>query len=130
MVPSKLTSSKLSEPWITNYIKQLIHRKQCQCEYHLALNNYISTLNSNAIIKKLWSYIKSWKQDCIGVVPLNYQGTTITDAIAKINVLVTTFHLFLNQARAGRPRAPGFLKLLWSACRYACVCPCVRPRGH
>ena len=25
------------------------------------------------------------------------------------------------------PSAPGFLKLLWSACQYACVCTCVRP---
>ena len=32
------------------------------------------------------------------------------------------YKLFLNQVRTS---APGFLKLLWSACRYACVCVCV-----
>ena len=104
MVSTKLTSSKLSEPWITNYIKHLTRRKQrscnharltnlcenwskyydlkrqCQRECHSAFNNYISTLvdpNSNAITKKLWSYIESRKQDCTGVGPLNHQGTTI-----------------------------------------------------
>ena len=29
--------------------------------------------------------------------------------------------LYLNQARARRPRAPGFLKLLWFARRCVCV---------
>ena len=28
-------------------------------------------------------------------------------------------------ARGRRPRAPGFLKLLWFARRYVCVCMCV-----
>ena len=40
----------------------------------------------------------------------------------------------LNQVCGRKPRAPGFLKLFWSACRYACVCVsvclCVCPRGH
>ena len=39
-------------------------------------------------------------------------------------------NIFKPGARGLRPRAPGFLKLLWSTCRYACVCVCVRPRGH
>ena len=124
MVSTKLTSSKLSEPWITNYIKQLTRRKQCsynhahltnlsedwskyydlikqcQCECHLALNNYISTLvdsSSNAITKKLWPYIKSRKQDHTGVGPLNHHDTTITDPIAKAKLMFwqTTFHLSL-----------------------------------
>ena len=44
--------------------------------------------------------------------------------------------IFKPGARGLWPRAPGFLKLFWSACRYACVCVCVcvclcvRPRGH
>ena len=116
MIPTKLTSSKLSEPWITNYIKRLTRRKQCsynhalnlsedwskyydlkrQCQHEcrLDLNNYISTLvdpNSNAITKKLWSCIKSQKQDHTGVGPLNYQRTTITDPITKANVLADYF---------------------------------------
>ena len=33
--------------------------------------------------------------------------------------------VFKPGARGRRPRAPGFLKLFWSACRYACVCVCV-----
>ena len=36
--------------------------------------------------------------------------------------------------RSRKPRAPGFLKLLWFVCWYVCVCVCVylcvRPLGH
>ena len=35
--------------------------------------------------------------------------------------------IFLNQARAGLRRAPGFLKLFLCGCLYACVCLCVCP---
>ena len=59
-----------------------------------ALNNYMSTLVdpiSNAIIKKLWSYIKSQKQDDTGDVRSSQPPRTITDPIAKINVLVDHF---------------------------------------
>ena len=27
------------------------------------------------------------------------------------------------------PRMPGFLKLLWFACQYVCVCVCLPPRA-
>ena len=36
--------------------------------------------------------------------------------------------LFKPGARSRRPRAPGFLKLLWFARRYVCVCVCPPPR--
>ena len=34
-------------------------------------------------------------------------------------------YFFKPRMHGRRPRAPGFLKLLWSTCRYACVCVCV-----
>ena len=49
---------------------------------------------------------------------------------------VTMHTIFKPGARGRRPRAPGFLKLLWFArqhvcvCVCLCVCLCVRPRGH
>ena len=33
--------------------------------------------------------------------------------------------LFRPGTRSQRPRMPGFLKLLWSTCQYACVCLCL-----
>ena len=57
------------------------------------------------------------------------QGTD-TCADMCFTRLVDYQHLFLNQARTAK--APGFLKLFWSARRYVCVhlCLCVRPQGH
>ena len=37
------------------------------------------------------------------------------------------FKVFKPGARGQRPCAPGLLKLLWSACRYGCVCVSVCP---
>ena len=37
----------------------------------------------------------------------------------------TTHILFKPGARGQRPRAPGFLKLLWFAHQYSCVCVCL-----
>ena len=47
--------------------------------------------NSNAITKRLWSYIKSRKQDHTGIGPLNYQGSTFTDPVAKADILADYF---------------------------------------
>ena len=55
-----------------------------------------------------------------------------------VPVLSIPCTVFKPGARVLRPRAPGFLKLLWFARRYVCVCVCmcvclclcVRPRGH
>ena len=45
------------------------------------------------------------------------------------NIVIVTYSYVIIKpgARGLRPRAPGFLKLLWSAYRYACVCVCVCP---
>ena len=47
---------------------------------------------------------------------------TIDNPLADLLIRQT----FLNQARAAAaPRTPGFLKLLWLARRYVCVCVCL-----
>ena len=39
------------------------------------------------LLRKLWSYIKSKRQDNIGGVgPLNFQGETHTDPLTKANI--------------------------------------------
>ena len=57
-------------------------------------NNYISSLidpDSNKVTKRLWSFIKSRKQDNTGIGPLIHQGTTFTDSKDKDNVLADYF---------------------------------------
>ena len=146
MVPTKLTSSRLSQPWITNHIKWLTHRKQCaynhtrttnlskdctkyydikrQCqqECRLAFNNYVYTLvdpNTKKITKRLWSYIKNRKQDHVGVGPLNYQGITLTDAAAKANVLADYFSsVFTCEDTSYTPQMNGIPCLIFYLYRY------------
>ena len=47
--------------------------------------------NTNKVTKRLWSYIKSRKQDSTGIGPLTYQGSTYTDSKDKANVLADYF---------------------------------------
>ena len=42
--------------------------------------------------------------------------------VAVLGWTATNLLFFKPGAHGRRPRAPGFLKLLWFACRYACVC--------
>ena len=118
MIPTKLTSSRLTQPWISSSVKWLSRKKQrayncacttalpsdwskyydlkkqCQRECRQAFNNYISSLvdpNNNQVTKRLWSYIKSKKQDHTGIGPLMYQETTITDPVGKANTLADYF---------------------------------------
>ena len=46
--------------------------------------------------KRLWSYIKSRKQDSTGIGPLTYQGSTYTDSKIKVMSLLIIFHLCLH----------------------------------
>ena len=118
MVPTKTTSTQSSQPWITRNVKRLSRKKQCaynrarmtdsppdwskyrdlkrqcQAECQQAFNNYISSmidLSTNKVTKRLWSYIKSRKQDSTGIGPLTYQGSTYTDSKDKANVLADYF---------------------------------------
>ena len=98
-VPTKVTSSKCKQPWISNHIKTLTRRKQqaynkahhsnspadwtkyydlkreCQRECRTAFNKYVSNLvdpNKNTVTKRLWSFIKSKRQDNVGISTLKY----------------------------------------------------------
>ena len=89
IVPIKLTSSRLTQPWISSNVKRLSQKKQrayncahttalssdwskyydikmqCRRECRQAFNDYISSLvdpNNNQVTKRLWSYIKNKKQ--------------------------------------------------------------------
>ena len=117
-VPTKVTSSKCKNPWINNYIKRLTRRKQraynqarhsnlstdwskyydikrqCQRECRTAFNRYVSNLvnpDNNSVTKHLWSFIKSKRQDHIGISTLKHQGETFVDATDKANVFADYF---------------------------------------
>ena len=116
LIPSKWSSNKRKQPWITSHIKQITHKKQraynrarltnyakdwsayldlkrlSQRECRTAFNKYVSNfIDDNNITKKLWSFIKNRKQDRIGIGPLEYQGSTITDSLSKANALANYF---------------------------------------
>ena len=68
-------------------------------------------------------------------VLLEYIDRVVPIMPALCSMLLVTYYAFnyagiigWGLARGRRPRAPGFLKLFWSACQYACVCVCPPPR--
>jgi len=136
LVPTKLSSSNIKQPWINNYIKRLSRRKQrayncarrnnqpqhwtkyyslkkeCQRECRSAYNKYVSNMvdpNKNTVTKKLWSYIKSKRQDNIGGVgPIKYQGETHTDPLSKANIFANYFSsVFTNEDTSNIPTMDG-----------------------
>ena len=52
------------------------------------MNKYVSNFidGNNNVIKKLWSFVKTRKQDHVGIGPLEYQGLAVTDLLSKANV--------------------------------------------
>jgi len=87
-------------------------KRQCQRKCHQAFNNYIYSFvdpNNNQVIKRLWSYIKSKKQDHTGIGSLIYQDTTITDPVEKANVLAECFSSVFtcDNASSSLPRMNG-----------------------
>ena len=59
------------------------------CVPHTYASNFID--DNNNVTKKLWSFVKTRKQDYIGIGPLKYQDSTITDSLSKANVLTDYF---------------------------------------
>ncbi|CAG2245813.1 unnamed protein product [Mytilus edulis] len=83
--------AKRTKSW-TNYRH---FQKTCKREIRKAENNYIN----NAIIegmnknntKPFWKYVKSRKQDNIGVAPLKKHGQLINDSKEKAQILLEQF---------------------------------------
>ena len=118
IIPSKFSSTRFHQPWITTNIKHLSKCKQrvfnkarasgspsdwsqykslkkiTQQACREAHRSYILLLidpiaKSNN--KNLWSYIKSKQIDHTGVPPLFHNGRTITDSKEKANTLINHF---------------------------------------
>ena len=68
-------------------------KRLSQRECRSAFNGYVASFidEGNNVTKKLWSFIKSKKQDCTGISTLDHQGVTYTDPLSKANVLAKYF---------------------------------------
>ncbi|CAG2186661.1 unnamed protein product [Mytilus edulis] len=115
-IPSKLIRSKTSLPWINHKIRKMFKKKtrlyqqakktnnwtnyrhfqkECKRQIRKAEYNYINTTilegleNNNS--KPFWKYVKSRKQDNIGIAPLKSNGHLINDSKGKAELLIKQF---------------------------------------
>ena len=112
-VPSKMSSTKYHQPWVTRKIKRLSRRKrrwfkrykitrspQAKDTYDIlkketrracknAQNSYLNDIfTEDGGQKRFWSYIKSRKTENSGVAPLkNSRGITISSSEEKAEIL-------------------------------------------
>ena len=126
-VPSKMTSTRFSQPWITRKVKRLSRQKKrsfdkarrtkkpkdfqrykdlknasrtaCKEAYNDYVTNIISP-ESSTNPKRFWSFINSKKCDSTGVAPLKAaNGITYSDNSTKANILNNQFRLCLTKVR-------------------------------
>ena len=115
-IPSKLTSSKVHQPWITTVTKRLLRRKrflykkfkntlsprnkdiysnikrECQRECRRAYSGYVENLiNEEANNKKFWTYIKNKRTDNVGIADLTSGNKILHKPIDKANLLNDQF---------------------------------------
>ena len=116
-VPSKSSNfNNTKQPWISHHIQRLLRKKQrlyniakssqssahwqnyyklkkevhksCQAAY----NDYVASLvDDDHITKKLWSFIKSQRNDICSVPPLQHEGIIHTDHLQKAEILNNYF---------------------------------------
>ncbi|XP_072169454.1 uncharacterized protein [Diadema setosum] len=125
-VPSKMTSTRFSQPWITRSLKQLTRRKKrcfdrakasntpedytkylavkkqtrkaCRDAYHKYVEDIVSP-DSTTNPKRFWSFINSKRCDSSGVAPLkSTDGSTYQDSASKCNILNSQFSSVFTRA--------------------------------
>ena len=129
-VPTKLTASKYSNPWMNTHIKRAIKRKQkafkkarstgtkrdrdrykrlqqeVQWEVRRANRQYMQDIISESQTKnpkRFWSYIKSKGQEMIGVAPLkNEDGFLRSDNQSKASILNQQFSSVFTREPVGQ----------------------------
>ena len=116
-VPSKTTSSKFHQPWINTITKRLLRRKnrwfkkmkqtkstkvrkiynkvkaECQKTCRQALNSYLNDLFTNDTTnKKLWTYIKSKRQENVGIGDIkNSKNIPTRDPVKRAEIIHDQF---------------------------------------
>ena len=116
LIPSKMSSSRVSQPWITGQLKRMTRQKkrayrkakksgdeqditayktlqknvqhQCKKAYNEYINNLVAGNNNP---KKLYSFISSKRQDSSGVTLLKRNGIGHCDPSAKATILNNQF---------------------------------------
>ena len=125
-VPSKMSSTRFHQAWITTSLKRLTRKKKksfirakrsqsptdflwykqlkkeaksaCKRAYNDYVTNIVSP-DSSVNPKRFWSYIKSKRCDFSGVAPLkSTDGITYSDSLSKANILNCQFvSVFTNE---------------------------------
>ena len=125
-IPSKFTTTRFHQPWITTEIKRITRRKQraynrctnkpitsrehrkykelqkqtkelCKSAYNTYINNLISPDNSTNP-KRLYSYIKNQRKDQSGIQQLqDKDGFIRSDSLTKANILNQHFQSVFTQ---------------------------------
>ena len=115
-IPSKFIKKRGTLPWLNKNLEKLMRKKTklykyakqngdwtkykiiqkvCRKEFRDAENNYInSTINKGLEennSKPFWRYIKSQKNDNVGVAPLNEKGKLISESKKKAEILLKQF---------------------------------------
>ena len=117
-IPSKMTGNRPKTPWINRDIKKMLRKKhrlfkqakktnnwsnykhyqrECKRTIRRAEWNYVNTIIEKGLqdknTKPFWQYIKSRKQDNIGVAPLKDNSTPnlISDSKTKAKTLLKQF---------------------------------------
>ena len=131
-VPSKMTSSRFSQPWINHRVKNISRRKSrayararksklpddwnkykelkklMQDECRKAHKKYVMDVICDENNKnKFWKYIKDKRKDNSGVSPLNRDGKMHYDSSVKANILNDQFaSVFSSEDKNNLPEMP------------------------
>ena len=129
-IPCKTTSKRQHLPWVTNYIRKLIKKRDTQYKTSRSIeayNNfkdlkhriqtdmrtsywqYINTLilppdDENQPLscqKKFWSYIKNIRRERVGITSLQSDGNPVTDSLGKAELLNKQFKSVFTNEPAG-----------------------------
>ncbi|XP_063951801.1 uncharacterized protein LOC135153256 [Lytechinus pictus] len=123
-VPSKMSSTRYNQPWITRSVKRLSRKKKKyynraktsndqadfekyqQVKRHSriackqAYNKYLTDIGSpdtTSNPKRFWSFVNSKRHDASGVAPLkSHDGLTTADSLSKANILSQQFSSVFN----------------------------------
>ena len=123
VVPSKYSSTRFNQPWITTSIKKLTRKKQrlynlarltnaapiwnqyrnikrtIQADCHRAYNTYVSNMVNPRLDpnhKRLWSYIKSRRKDQVSIPSLQVGDLSYNNSSQKASILNKQFSSVFN----------------------------------
>lgn len=121
-VPTKMTSSKRSQPWANTTVKRMSRRKhramktalktgkwdrynsvkrQLQRECRHAHDHWLNSMIEEGGKKRLWSYVKSKRKDSYGVSALKDNGQLITDNQKQADILNSQFSSVFSREDCG-----------------------------